>query len=1164
MSWAALVPLLLHVSDASAATVTRGGGGTGTYTLSTDAKSISTNAVDDAQGKGVTFTYNSTNAEYEYTVTGATPVTDTITGMTTVANSTNYTATLTLSTAAGGTNTSTITVDATAKDATPASTAGPAASSDGGATCVAGSLTWLICPVIDMLISVIDWIRQNILQPLLVEPPFDKNQASIAPVYQIWSSFRDVASIFFILVFFLVIFGTAVGFDNYSIKKILPHLVAGAILMPFSWYICAIGIDIGNIVGQGAIALCNSIIPTPAIDFGTNLESVFYVGGAAVAGILATAAISGVSIGLLITIVLAVLATFFTLVLRKILIILMVVLSPFAILAWVLPNTQKLFKMWWTNLLRLIMMYPLILMLFEAGRLFSTVSGTVVNGAGTAGVKPLFQLTGLFLPLGLVPWTFSMAGGALKFGQSGINKLKNSADNKWGKDSAAAKERHERFKARRAATADDTDKNAFSRAMARKQAGTGGFILNGSGVPIPFSGGKRLGGQSDASQVKQSEMGNKYKDLTQKAKGARDASADLKTSATEAEAEAERLRLSGDTIGADKKMEEAAAIRHSTSRGGQIENAASETKSKIVSERATAEGNRLGKLELLASATQKENEATALRAAGRIPEANTRAAEAAALRQSLTPGAKFNGTYETTKEKAIQDRAALGAGRAARAEMGAAATQKEAQARALRAAGRIPQANAMDAEAASLRSSLSAPGQFAGGREIEKEKAIKNRVDIEGARSARVDMASAATRADRGAAQARMEASDLLANGQLSLGNERRKEAQQMTQEANRLRASLNTGARFEGQLDTSREAAAHELAGVEGSRAARIDVRAAAARADAKAASLRVAGDIKGSQLKTAEARNLRNGLSAEGQFNLLAESQKQKVVTEHAALEGLQRATADLTPDLQTRLTARQLESGAVQQEEKIIQQRAEVEGYGEIEIPSIGYRGRLKDLGVSGASIPWLETEGGKAVASGNRGAALAFYQKMAETGNGRDNLEKIRREQFGGTDSDPVKDEYKPLWNQIMEKVDASKAPDLSRPLAAAFEDVNAQTFFKMDKRTKLRYLDYAMKQGGAVEEDAINNVKLATDPRNRTNLSIEDIDALYGEASSFVERKPDYDPTRASPAYDPSVDSFMAKNAAKLDHPPGPVAAGSPPSARQFLNERRTAAGKATI
>jgi hypothetical protein len=322
----------------------------------------------------------------------------------------------------------------------PNVTPSPAADDTPPPDCDAGGLTFLVCAPLKLALGAIDFINESIIVPFLDEPALTKDSEAGKPLYGIWTAFRNVASVFFILIFFLMIFGTAIGFDNYTIKKVMPRLIAGAILVPFSWYVCVFFVDLGNILGHGLLALTGSVIPESAINFRSNLSKIFF-GGAAivlVGGVIG--AIATISLGVVFSILISLLGVFLTLVFRKILISILIVLSPLAFLAWILPNTQKWYKLWWTNLFRLIMMYPLVMLLFEAGRLFSYTSGSL-TGQANSSVKPFFQIVGLFAPTFLIPWTFKWTGGLLSLGTNQIGKLTNAMDKRVGKDSNFAKDR---------------------------------------------------------------------------------------------------------------------------------------------------------------------------------------------------------------------------------------------------------------------------------------------------------------------------------------------------------------------------------------------------------------------------------------------------------------------------------------------------------------------------------------------------------------------------------------------------------------------------------------------------------------------------------------------------------------------------------------------------
>ena len=372
---------------------------------------------------------------------------------------------------------------------------GTGANTDPTTLCDAGVLTWLNCAIMSAAINLIDGIRDAIIAPFLHVTPLTTTLkgGGTNPTYTIWQNMRNVAAVMLILVFFAIIFGTALGFDNYTIKKSLPHLVAGAILMPLSWYICAVMIDIGNILGQGLLTLMDAIIPKPSVDFTQPLSLIFYGIGATVAAIALKGAVADIGLALLITIVIAVLATFFTLVLRQIIIILLVILSPFAILAWILPNTSKWFTQWWQNFFKLILMYPLIMLLFEAGRIFAVAAGTTFQGGGGASdiakaATPILAIVGLYLPLGAVPWTFSWAGGAMKMGAGAIGRVGGSANKRFGKGSDFDKARQQRKQEKAASSYLGAPQTRLGRAMQFKT------IKDDKGNVIGYEERKKMAG----------------------------------------------------------------------------------------------------------------------------------------------------------------------------------------------------------------------------------------------------------------------------------------------------------------------------------------------------------------------------------------------------------------------------------------------------------------------------------------------------------------------------------------------------------------------------------------------------------------------------------------------------------------------------------------------
>ncbi len=326
--------------------------------------------------------------------------------------------------------------------------------------CEAARFTWLICDAITTLVGVVDQIRDDIIIPFLKEPPLDKNQTDVKPVYAIWSAFRNVASVFFILIFFLVIIGTAIGFDNYTIKKVLPHLVAGAILVPFSWQLCAFLIDIGNVLGQGLVSLMTDVIGTPTIDLTSNFTTLFLGTGGGLGTFALVGAVTVLGFCAIVSLLIAFAGVFLTLIFRKILILMLIVISPFAILLWILPNTEKWFREWWQNFFKLVMLYPIIMLLIEIGRLFSKTAGAGSSLTGAAWIAPFFAIAGLTVPLFVVPFAFKFAGKGLAMGSGAIGKLGGAVDKRYGKDSDLARDLSEGRQRKNVAAAKIAESNA--------------------------------------------------------------------------------------------------------------------------------------------------------------------------------------------------------------------------------------------------------------------------------------------------------------------------------------------------------------------------------------------------------------------------------------------------------------------------------------------------------------------------------------------------------------------------------------------------------------------------------------------------------------------------------------------------------------------------------
>ncbi len=285
----------------------------------------------------------------------------------------------------------------------------------------AGALAWIICPVIQTIDKLLESTYHGIIQPLLNVDPVTKNTEPAA--YAVWSAIRNLANVFFVLIFFVIIFANtlSLNIDAYTIKKTLPRLVAAAILVQASFFIASLFVDIGNILGFGVSAVIAHAIPNIGGDnvasLGDKLLTVALGGGLlVVALIVAAPVVVMAAVGLL----LAFFALMLTLVLRQIFIIGLVAVSPLAFIAWVLPGTQKAFKLWWENLIKLNLMFPLIALLLGAGALANAIFSQ--PGGQSSEVKNMIGLLAPTIVFFMIPMTFKWGGKIMSSTSNALQK----------------------------------------------------------------------------------------------------------------------------------------------------------------------------------------------------------------------------------------------------------------------------------------------------------------------------------------------------------------------------------------------------------------------------------------------------------------------------------------------------------------------------------------------------------------------------------------------------------------------------------------------------------------------------------------------------------------------------------------------------------------------
>jgi hypothetical protein len=320
-----------------------------------------------------------------------------------------------------------------AADATP--TPSPAAEDKKEAQCDAASMTWLVCPVIDATAKGVQYLESKIENELSFKP---LSQDPKDPIKAVWSSFRNLANIFFILIFFVIIFGTSLGLNNYTVKKILPRLIAATILVQFSYLIMGLLVDIFNVLGYGIGSLVDAALPAGT---GHKNNGIGIMAGVGIAEIVAGFAATGaIVIGLgmigpvLLTVLSALLgliAVFLTLEFRLLLMNCFIMFSPFVFVLWVLPNTERYAKTFWSWFIRTGLVFAIVEILFGGAKVVNialTSGGNANNDAWTQIMASLAPILAFFM----VPSAFSYAGKALNMGTSAFSNLAGRGQGKIG------------------------------------------------------------------------------------------------------------------------------------------------------------------------------------------------------------------------------------------------------------------------------------------------------------------------------------------------------------------------------------------------------------------------------------------------------------------------------------------------------------------------------------------------------------------------------------------------------------------------------------------------------------------------------------------------------------------------------------------------------------
>lgn len=213
------------------------------------------------------------------------------------------------------------------------------------------------------------WLTSVLLEPLLSAGSFITNPM----VKSGWPFVQGIANLGFLLALLFIAFATTLRLESFGVRRMLPRLLIAALLINFSLVITGLLIDVSRLVMASLLTILNqsadiddlalgllksSNLIRTSFDLNTFKESGYVVfqgkttNWQTVASVTqATVLMWGLAVGLIMLVG--------GLLMRYIILILLLIVSPLAFLAVALPNTGQLAQKWWSTFIKYVLYGPI-------------------------------------------------------------------------------------------------------------------------------------------------------------------------------------------------------------------------------------------------------------------------------------------------------------------------------------------------------------------------------------------------------------------------------------------------------------------------------------------------------------------------------------------------------------------------------------------------------------------------------------------------------------------------------------------------------------------------------------------------------------------------------------------------------------------------------------
>ncbi len=300
-----------------------------------------------------------------------------------------------------------------------------------------GGLSWILCPVAELLDNIVAFLDEQIRDLLFIKssyfdqaPEENGDPSAGQKLKASWTQIRNIAYAILVPIMLVMVIGTALGFEifsAYTIKKALPRMVIAVIFITLSWYICLFLVEITNVIGVGIRGLITgpfdvgtqgaplraALVNAQVLQAGDGASvgdqaRVAGLGVIAAAGLFVSIASVGVIMSTLFSAALVLGGIFLLLIARQIILLALFLVAPLAILAWIFPGNDAMWKTWWKTFSRLLLLFPVIMLLLGVGEVFANVAGLA---ATNSVVKVVLVIGAFIMPFFFIPFMFKWVGG---------------------------------------------------------------------------------------------------------------------------------------------------------------------------------------------------------------------------------------------------------------------------------------------------------------------------------------------------------------------------------------------------------------------------------------------------------------------------------------------------------------------------------------------------------------------------------------------------------------------------------------------------------------------------------------------------------------------------------------------------------------------------------